>query len=496
MVIQADIPPDLTNEDKAFMFQYLDANLNNQILYALLHGIYTGILAVALWNIFINKCWPIRRALVVVLVLLHALTTINFAANWSFLCSAFIENGQSFWTVYSKLCAVNQAAFLEMGIAASMSTILADSYIIWCCWMVWGQCWLIVLLPILSLISATVSKIIIIYHDYFNASKPVLFMMLYTSFVLVTTLWCTLLIIFRILTVTGVRHGAGSRLRVYHCFIEVLVESSALYSISLILFLAFYIRHDFGWYYLDPIVGIAKGVAPTLLVGRAAAGHTHPTEEHDESATVSTLHFQASLQPSHLSVTSIQHSTMQTHTLLWKLDITLDDSVSSATDIYSPPYAKHYTHHASSSQPSKCTIEREDVGIIANNRLCSPSVIANLPLDAVQLILLNDRFPDRLTTYDFAAVVGAGNIWDEVYVVLSAQAQRWYDSVYDEGLSAQPCIFTSVTPVSVCSHQLSEEIQAWNNVNLTQLAEKIKSPLVLRVGHVGCYLALMFIILK
>ncbi|KAK0232803.1 N-terminal nucleophile aminohydrolase [Armillaria fumosa] len=45
----------------------------------------------------------------------------------------------------------------------------------------------------------------------------------------------------------------------------------------------------------------------------------------------------------------------------------------------------------------------------------------------------------------------------------------WYDSVYDEELGAQPCIFTSVTP-------------AWNNVNLTRLAEKIKSPLVF--GHV------------
>ncbi|KAI0361529.1 N-terminal nucleophile aminohydrolase [Trametes cingulata] len=41
----------------------------------------------------------------------------------------------------------------------------------------------------------------------------------------------------------------------------------------------------------------------------------------------------------------------------------------------------------------------------------------------------------------------------------------WYDSVYDEELGSQPCIFTSVTP-------------AWNNVNLTRLAEKIKSPLV------------------
>ncbi|THH16808.1 hypothetical protein EW146_g3883 [Bondarzewia mesenterica] len=41
----------------------------------------------------------------------------------------------------------------------------------------------------------------------------------------------------------------------------------------------------------------------------------------------------------------------------------------------------------------------------------------------------------------------------------------WYDCVYEKELGKQPCIFTSVTP-------------AWNNVNLTRLAEKIKSPLV------------------
>lgn len=45
----------------------------------------------------------------------------------------------------------------------------------------------------------------------------------------------------------------------------------------------------------------------------------------------------------------------------------------------------------------------------------------------------------------------------------------WYDSVYDEELGREPCIFTSITP-------------AWNNANLTRLAEKIKSPLIF--GHV------------
>ncbi|KAK0436643.1 uncharacterized protein EV420DRAFT_1672178 [Desarmillaria tabescens] len=304
MVTQTDIPPDLTNEDKALVFQSLDASLNTQILYALLHGIYTGILAVTLWNIFINKCWPIRRALVVIIILLHALITIDVAFQWSLIYSTFIQNGQSFWTVFLKINSVSQAVYLEAGTTASMSTILTDSYIIWCCWMVWGRCWLIVLLPILCLISATVSKIIGIYHVYFTGSDSV-FQMLYVSLVLVTTLWCTLLIIFRILIVTGVRRGAGSRLRVYYHFIEVLVESSALYSITLILYLAFIIRLDFGAYYLESIATIAKGAAPTLIVGRAAAGHTRPHEEHDESSTVSTIRFQTSSQSSQLSQPSM-----------------------------------------------------------------------------------------------------------------------------------------------------------------------------------------------
>ncbi len=142
--------------------------------------------------------------------------------------------------------------------------------------MVWGRCWLIVLLPILFLIAATgkvsnsiypfhisnlcvVLKAMEVYLVHTHAPYGV-FMVLYVSFILGTSLWCTLFIIFRILTVTGVRGGADSRLGVYRRFIEVLVESSALYSIALILSLAFFIRirNDFGWYYLDPIAAIAK----------------------------------------------------------------------------------------------------------------------------------------------------------------------------------------------------------------------------------------------
>ncbi len=38
MATQTDVPPGLTDHDKALIYQYLDANLNCGILYALLHG--------------------------------------------------------------------------------------------------------------------------------------------------------------------------------------------------------------------------------------------------------------------------------------------------------------------------------------------------------------------------------------------------------------------------------------------------------------------------
>ncbi|SJL18476.1 uncharacterized protein ARMOST_22065 [Armillaria ostoyae] len=270
MATQANIPLDLTDDEKAFIFLVLDTELNSLILYALLHGIYTGILASTLWNIFINKCWPIRRVMVVVIILLHALTTINFSATWSFMRSSFIDHGQSLWTVSRNPPAF--ATFWEVGISAFISTILADAQVIWCCWMIWGRRWLVVLLPIFFLLSATVSKIMEIYLEYTDGTAPI-FIMLYTSFNLATTLWCTLIISYRILTVTGTMRGGEGRQRVYRRFIEVLVESSALYSVSLILYLVFSIRNGVGIYYLDVIVSIAKGIAATLIVGRFTAGH-------------------------------------------------------------------------------------------------------------------------------------------------------------------------------------------------------------------------------
>ncbi|KAK0183712.1 hypothetical protein F5146DRAFT_620543 [Armillaria mellea] len=321
MVILTNIPSDLTNHDRAFIFQFLDAELNTTILYALLYGIYTGILAVTLWNIFINKCSPIRRVLVVVIILLHTLITINFAGKLLWIHFGFVKNGQNFSTVFLTLGDSLPAVYWMMEIAASISTVLTDLYIIWCCWMIWGRRWHVVLLPIFSLISAIVSKAVTVYYGYVHVSTLVdVSLTLYVSFVLVTTLSCTLLIIYRIVAVVGVRRVAVGRLRVYRRLIEVLVESSTLYSISLILILAFINNSDVGWYYyIDAIAGIAKGIAPTLIVGRAAVGHTRPREDNDGS-TVSSLHFQTPSEHSSTTSSRLEESTTQSSVLAMDIE--------------------------------------------------------------------------------------------------------------------------------------------------------------------------------
>ncbi|PBK60879.1 hypothetical protein ARMSODRAFT_1026150 [Armillaria solidipes] len=288
---QADIPPDLTDVNMVNILQDLDAGLNSGIFYSLLHGVYTGFIAITLGNILMNKSQSTGRAMVMVIGLLHIFTTINFAFNWSFICSTFVNYGQSVWTRY--LVAVSPSiSVMVMGATSLMCTILADSTMIWRCWMVWGRRWLTILLPVVFLVFAMVFKAIAMYKQYtIPGEGHAFYFMLYSCSVLATTLWCTSLIIYRI--IATVRAGVGTEfgLRAYRHVIEILVESSALYSISLTFYVAFYACGNIALNYFDVLAAISRGIAPTLLVGRVAAGHAHPDDSW-EGSVMSSLRFE------------------------------------------------------------------------------------------------------------------------------------------------------------------------------------------------------------
>ncbi|KAK0449055.1 uncharacterized protein EV420DRAFT_789263 [Desarmillaria tabescens] len=291
----------LTGEDAAIVFGVLDVYFNEIVVYALMHGIYTCILAITLWNIFSSKTaksGASRVLMVFAIVLLYILSTIAFAFLWFFVRFGFIDNGQDALSVFTGLTGFNSqwtAVQIGVGVTGIIGTIIADGAMIWRCYVVWGGRWLIVLIPSLCLITETIVKSLQVYHNLHDViendelsefGSRIDWTTLYLSLILATTLMCTLLIVYRILSVGGIKAG----LRTYRGVVEVVVESAALYSIALIIYIAFISRNTLANSYIDVITASIKGIAPTLLVGRVAAGHARPNDTWKESR-LSSLHF-------------------------------------------------------------------------------------------------------------------------------------------------------------------------------------------------------------
>ncbi|PBK90771.1 hypothetical protein ARMGADRAFT_1166737 [Armillaria gallica] len=304
--VQTNTPP-LTDTEKAIIFQGLDGPLYATILYSLLCGLYTGILVVTLWTISTVKPRHIGRAMVIIILLLHIATIINLAIQWSETHSIFVDHGQNLLTKYAVYVSPDTVTSIGAGIVGAICSILADSTMIWRCWLVWGRRWLAILLPVIFLISATVFKIIDTYQKYIDPYGSTIGWVLYTSFMLASTLWCTSLIIYRIVTVARAGGGLGN----YRHVLEVLVESSALFSVSLILYIAFLARNDISSIYFDTLAAFARGVAPTILVGRVAGGHARPDDSWQGSVTSGSLHFRNSTTGSRSS----QSNSMTSHDL-------------------------------------------------------------------------------------------------------------------------------------------------------------------------------------
>lgn len=250
--------------------------LNLGVLYALLHGFYTGVVTVTLWYMYISGNRHGSKSMVIVVVSLYILATIDFALIWSIGRSAFTVDGRSFGTVFRSVKGPATTT-LVTGIMTVISAILADSTMIWRCWMVWGQRWFIVICPIFFLLSGIGFKMIDVVRRRVDATDYQLGVKLYSCLILATTVWCTVSIIYRIFSV-----GWGSRggIRIYRHVIEILVESSILYSASLILYLGLFAHNssNSALIYWDSVAAFARGVAPTLLVGRVAAGQARPND--------------------------------------------------------------------------------------------------------------------------------------------------------------------------------------------------------------------------
>ncbi|KAK0497475.1 hypothetical protein EDD18DRAFT_1104862 [Armillaria luteobubalina] len=131
------------------------------------------------------------------------------------------------------------------------------------------------------------------YHSRwaFNLVENVGYLVVYLSCILATTVWCTILFVLRIVTVIRAQNGMDTKLGDYRRVIEVLVESSALHSVTLIIFVALKANGSFSSGHFDILAVMTTGIP----LGRVAAGHARPDDSW-EGSIISSLGFEVNAE--------------------------------------------------------------------------------------------------------------------------------------------------------------------------------------------------------
>ncbi|PBK62482.1 hypothetical protein ARMSODRAFT_1061456 [Armillaria solidipes] len=238
--------PELTDSEIKVLFVALDIQLNEVILNAFLYGV----VAVTLW----------------------AVGGLNLYAQWVLDIVYFTTpKWESFLEAIEFVPQNSAPVVLAVDISAILSTLISTNVNL-------------------------ASRGIVTYYDASGYNPPpqalyleniVSWSTLYASLILATLLWCTILIIFRILRVGG----AAGRIHVYQRVIEMLVESASLYSAVLVVLVVFEARNELVGSYIEDLAITIRGIVPTILVGRVAAGHARPDDSWSDNTTASSIRF-------------------------------------------------------------------------------------------------------------------------------------------------------------------------------------------------------------
>ncbi|KAK0185464.1 hypothetical protein F5146DRAFT_1124932 [Armillaria mellea] len=284
--------------------QVLIAQLNQALLGVFGHGIHTCIVIVALWATFSSKrCRPEnRRVMVFIILLLYIFATIYVASDWVYAIYYSVEKrkeGSSFFHI------VSRASKIGLG---TINTGVSDGITIWRCWIVWGRRRSFIIPPILLLLAQEVCGCFAFQRAILdNATLPatlydaitipapsleIVWMMMFLSLSLGTTLWCTTLIIYRILTVKGYTDD-GRRPHIYRRIVEILVESASIHAVGLIGCMVLIRLDIIATFYPGSVYVAITAISPTLIVARVASGNARLDDDWQASKGASSLRFRS-----------------------------------------------------------------------------------------------------------------------------------------------------------------------------------------------------------
>ncbi|KAF8992656.1 hypothetical protein BDZ89DRAFT_1086115 [Hymenopellis radicata] len=246
----------------------MSINLHPIILLAFCHGIHTSIFFVTLYYI-VESTQPIRKRITLagIITFLWFANTIILGLEWKYVDHLFIAHGTSLETEFNFFLTGDNALLIAVTVLRVLGVFVADLILVWRCWVLYGGNLKVIAVPALCIITEI--------GDQINWS------LIYYLMTMTTNSMCTVLILFRIVRVSGL----GASLKTYRGIIGILVESAAMYAS---IYIALLIAYAYQFYtgatvltaYNYPVVisYSITGIAPTLIIARVMAGQSRPND--------------------------------------------------------------------------------------------------------------------------------------------------------------------------------------------------------------------------
>lgn len=254
------------------------------------HGLYTAGIFLTLWVIFTNSAFTMERkaGLTAIVLSMYICSTMHCSLQWYYYSKAIDDNelpgGPGLLFSLTHL-----APWLEAtgDTFFCLNILIADILFIWRCWVVWQRRWVVVILPIImSTCGIGMAARFIVAQvtletsgDAFTSIKRrndfLAFSTAYFVLSIATSLFTTTFLALRIVMVQRAAVKAtGHRKNPFSAAVEIPVESAALYSLTLLIFVILNVTKNVNAFYAQNIHAQMTGIAPMLIILRVAAGHS------------------------------------------------------------------------------------------------------------------------------------------------------------------------------------------------------------------------------
>ncbi|KIY64976.1 hypothetical protein CYLTODRAFT_412931 [Cylindrobasidium torrendii FP15055 ss-10] len=319
------------------VYDYLDGKLNGGILAVMAYALYSSVFLISLYYILTanraDSTWY-RRVDLTLLTCMWIFATVQanptlVAYEWRFVQSIFIVHADTRESSFDFSSSDHLEAFnTAQQILKQVNILLADWISIWRCWIIWGKSWKVLVLPVLCVTTNIVTwafsfaQGLIPSTSRFVSLSSINWIVVYYSMTVFTNSVCTVLIIYRIIHISGT-----VALRTYRGVVEVLVESSVIYTLPYIIFLITYARSyydanqgNMAYIYPRALLTAVTGIAPALIMLRVYTGHSRKDSEWPSNSNVppgafSSLHFQNTyVEGANISMRSFTETCHSTNT--------------------------------------------------------------------------------------------------------------------------------------------------------------------------------------